>query len=185
MCWALLQRTQTKLQAAGLAMCDMFFMIESCNKYLEQYQNDEEIEKLVEDGCFFFENVKERLKSDNVRNTLLKALNTQQRDKFNVNFNFNISVKQKEKVGKVIKHFLEDVRAELQERFYANFNLQQEFFSELNALRPSAILEMSENAEIRLRHMAGYTKSTESQVVSEFMLFVNDFKKSVNESKKL
>lgn len=179
-----LQKTQAKLQAAGLAMCDMYSMIESCNKYLEHNQNDKEIEKLVEDGCFFFENVKERLKSDKVRDTLLKDLNTKQRDKVNVNFNFNVSVKQKEKVGKVIKIFLDDIHGELQERFYANFNLQQEFFSELNALRPSAVLEISENSQIRLRHMAGYTKSMESQVVSEFMLFANEFQKSVNESKK-
>lgn len=161
----------------------MIFIIKSCQTNIEHIQQEYEITKLIEAGCRFAEQVLERLLSPSTQQILRKGYEDAVNDNINTDFDLRISAKQKEVIKITIQDFLALIHSGLNKRFGQNFKKFKHFFSEMEILRPLAVLRINEHSCIRFRYLAGYNNLDHTELVTEFKSFVREFKMVLQESK--
>lgn len=170
-----MEATHTQLQLAALPISDMIQIMNSCIDYINKIYNDDEIAKLVENGCSFAERVSNRLQSDEVRQLFLDGGDEPEIP------NEMITVEQKKIMSRHLKYFVKLIRNNLNDRFVQNFAKFNVFYSELVLFHPSYVLKLDQNSKINLKFLAMYNDIQEPELISEYKLFADEFKATVQE----
>lgn len=171
--------THTQLQLSALPISDMIKIMYSCINYINKIYNDDEIEKLVNNGCSFAESVSIRLHCDEVQELVSNGAESGCVGKMHL----QITARQKDLITKNVKNFLNLIRKDLDNRFMKNFEKFNAFYSEVARFHPSSVLEAHQNSSIKFEYLAKYNDLEESELMLEYKVFANEIQKIVQRGK--
>lgn len=175
-----LHKRHTRLQSFPLPISDMMAIVEESDEYLQKLEQDEEMTQMIDRGCAFSKDVLNRLLTEEVK----KFLSDRGGDDSASIYNLDVSNQQKQLIKNEIAKFLKQLRMNLEKRFFKNFAMFKQYYSELRALSPFSVLRMPQNSQIQFLYMSEYNDFVQSEFELEFKLFANEFQEFSKEGEK-